>query len=107
MDLIKPRYMLSVAGLALVFAVGCGGETTDVSAGTDDFNKELAAEGASLDCPKEVDGGEGTEFECTLKGESGKTSKVKLKVVKQDGDLAVDIVDQAAFDNSRQEVAGQ
>ena len=107
MDLIKPRYMLSVAGLALVFAVGCGGETTDVSAGTDDFNMELAQEGSKLECPKEVDGGEGTEFECTLKGKGGQSEKVKLKVVKQNGDLAVDTVDQAAFDTARQKVSGQ
>lgn len=107
MDLLKRRHMLSVAGLALVFAVGCGGEKTDVSAGTEDFNKELAAEGSKLECPKEIDGGEGTEFECTLKGQSGKASKVKLKVVKQGEDLAVDVADQAAFDNARQEVVGE
>jgi hypothetical protein len=106
MDLLKPRHMLSVAGLALVFAVGCGGETTDVSAGTADFNKELAQEGSKLDCPKEVDGGEGTEFECTLTGKGGE-EKVKLKVVKQGGDLAVDTADQAAFDTARQKVAGE
>jgi glycerate-2-kinase len=99
--------MLSVAGLALVFAVGCGGEKTDVSAGTSDFNKELAAEGSTLECPKEVDGGEGTQFECTLKGKGGQAEKVQLKVVKQGGDLAVDTVDQAAFDTARQKVQGQ
>jgi hypothetical protein len=106
MNLFKPSHMLSVAGLALVFAVGCGGSTTDVSAGTADFNKELAQEGSKLDCPKQVDGGEGTEFECTLTGKGG-SEKVKLKVVKQDGDLAVDTADQAAFDTARQKVAGQ
>lgn len=106
MELLKARHMLSVAGLSLVFAVGCGGEKTDVSAGTEDFNKELSAEGSKLECPKEVDGGEGTEFECTLSGQGGKESKVKLKVVKEGEDLAVDVVDRAAFDNARQEVAG-
>lgn len=107
MDLLRPRHMLSVAGLALVFAVGCGGEKTDVSAGTEDFNQELSAEGSKLECPKEVDGGEGTEFECTLKGQGGKEAKVKLKVVKQGDELAVDVVDQAAFDEARQQVVGE
>ena len=32
------------------------GEKTDVSAGTEDFNQELAPQGLSLDCPKEIDG---------------------------------------------------
>lgn len=99
--------MLSVAGLALVFAVGCGGEKTDVSAGVGELNKQLSAQGAALDCPKEIDGGEGAEFECTLKGtEGGKESKVKLKVVKENGDLAVDIADQAQFQSALQSIAG-
>jgi hypothetical protein len=98
--------MLPVAGLALVFAAGCGTKKTDVTAGTADFNKELAPEGSKLDCPKEVVGGEGTVFECTIKGKSGKSVPVQLKVVKKDGDLAVQATDQQAYDTARQQAQG-
>jgi len=92
-----------VAGAA---ALGCGAKT-DVSAGVEDFNKDLAGEGLALDCPKEVKGGEGTEFDCTLKGtRNGKSVPVKLKVAKEEGDLVIDAADQKAFETARQEVAG-
>ena len=68
--------------LTASFAVGCGGETTDISAAVDDTNKNLQG-AAKLDCADEIDGGEGTEFDCTLKGtKSGKTEKVNLKIEK-------------------------
>jgi len=94
-----------VAGLALL-AAGCGGEKTDVSAGTEDFNQELKPQGITMECPKEVDGGENTEFECTLKGKSGDSKKVKLKVVKDGDDLAVDVADKASFDAAVKQLAG-
>jgi hypothetical protein len=93
------------ASALLVFAAGCG-DKTDVSAGVADFNKQLATDGLMLDCPKEIEGGEGTTFDCTLKGKNGKSAPVKLKVTKENGDLVVDVADQAAFDQVRQEVAG-
>ena len=91
---------------AMLAVAGCGGEKTDVSAATDDFNKELTAQGLSLDCPKEVDGGEGTQFDCTMKGEGGKSKTVQLKIVKEGGDLAVDVANKAEYDSTLKELAG-
>jgi hypothetical protein len=91
---------------AAVVAAGCGAKT-DVSAGVEDFNRDLAGDGLALECPKEVDGGEGTEFDCTLKGtRNGKSAPVKLKVAKEEGDLVIDAADQKAFETAKQEVAG-
>lgn len=91
-------------GAALLMA-GCG-KTTDVSAGTEDFNKELRPQGLSLDCPKEVDGGEGTEFDCTMNGEGGQSKTVRLKVVEEGGELAVDVANPQEFDATREELGG-
>jgi hypothetical protein len=79
---IRPRHSLSVIALGALFVVGCGGETTDISAAVDDTNKNLQG-AAKLDCADEIDGGEGTKFDCTIKGtKSGKTEKVNLKIEK-------------------------
>ena len=100
---------LGLAGLVSLSIVACGGEKTDVSGGVDKLNQTLAAGNVELDCPKTVDGGEGTTFDCTVKSKQGggKEAKVKLKVVKQGGDLAVDIDDQAAFGRAIQQVRSQ
>ncbi len=83
MPLPKPssRHALSVVLLAGLFAAGCGGQTTDISAAVDDTNKTLDG-AATLSCPKEIDGGEGTKFDCKLKGKAGETATVNLKVGK-------------------------
>jgi hypothetical protein len=108
MDRGRARVTLAAGALALVLAAsGCTTDKTDVSAGVDDFNKELAPEGLALDCPKEIKGGEGTVFQCTLKGtRNGKSAPVQLKVAKESGDLVVDAANQAEFDRLRAEVAG-
>jgi hypothetical protein len=101
---------LALACAAAVVAVGCGGETTDVSGGVENLNKQLTDQGiaAQLDCPDEVDGGEGTEFECTLKSEDGSTEeKVDLKVEKENDKLVVDVTDQAAWTQALQKVGGE
>jgi hypothetical protein len=103
------RFTRATSALAVgaaLAAAGCGGSTTDVSAGTEDFNQELKADGLSLECPKEVSGGEGTQFDCTMKGPGGKSKTVQLKIVTDQGDLAVDVVNKAEFDASRKELAG-
>jgi hypothetical protein len=77
------RGLLATGAVAALLVAGCGGQTTDISAAVDDTNTKLAQDGASIDCPNTVDGGEGTEVECTLKGtDSGKTEKVKIKIGK-------------------------
>ena len=50
----------------------------------------------------EIDGGEGTEFDCTLKGKGGKTETVKIKIIK-DG---IAPVDEKAYVSSLQKVTG-
>ncbi|HEX8744264.1 MAG TPA: hypothetical protein VF712_14125 [Thermoleophilaceae bacterium] len=109
----RPRRIATALTLACATALAvaaCGGETTDVSGGVENLNKQLADQGlaASLDCPKEVDGGEGTDFECTLKGdEGGKEEKVQMQVKKEGDKLVVDVKDRAAWAKAIQSVAGQ
>ena len=99
---------LGLAGLVSLSIVACGGTKTDVSGGVSKLNQTLAPGGVELNCPKTVDGGEGKTFDCDLKSKTGnKSAKVKLKVVKQGGDLAVDIDDQAAFGRAIQQVRSQ
>ena len=79
---------MALASAALV--AGCGGETTDVSQGVASINKDLAARHVRLACPKTIDGGAGKVFNCTLTNtRTGKSTRMKLKVVKQNGKLAV------------------
>ena len=105
MRFTKAWSAVPVIGLALL-ASGCGGEKTDVTAGTEDFNQELQPQGITMECPKEVDGGEGTEFDCTLKGKGGESKTVKLKVVKDGDALAVDVADRAGFDAAVKQLSG-
>ncbi|HVE67073.1 MAG TPA: hypothetical protein VNB64_00690 [Solirubrobacteraceae bacterium] len=85
------RRLAAVPVLLAALAAGCGGEKSDVSGGVNAINQELAQQGARLDCPKEVDGGEGATFECDLEGtQTNKSTKIEMKIVKENGDLAVD-----------------
>ena len=100
---------LALVTVAAAVAAGCGGEKTDVSGGVDNLNERLTQQGipAKLDCPKEVDGGEGTKFECTLKAnEGGKEEKIQMQVQKEGDDLVVDVQDQQAFEKALASVAG-
>jgi hypothetical protein len=101
---------LALVSVSAVVAAGCGGEKTDVSRGVDNLNERLTQQGipAKLECPNEVDGGEGTDFECTLKAnEGGKEEKIQMEVQKEGGDLVVDVKDQQAFEKALASVAGQ
>jgi predicted small secreted protein len=106
--MIKPLLCILVVAAA-AFATACGTERTDVSAGVDQLNSQvLSAQGLEADCPDEVEGGAGTEFECTLKATSGGgEQKVKLKIVEEEGELAVDRADPAAFDKAVSELAAK
>ena len=109
MTRLRAAAALSLASITVVMGAGCGGEKTDVSKGVDNLNERLTQQGipAKLDCPKEVDGGEGTEFECTLKASSGgKEQKIKMEVQKEGGDLVVDVKDQQSFEKALAAVAG-
>ena len=100
---------LALFSTTAIVAAGCG-EKTDVSGGVDNLNERLTQQGipAKLECPKEVDGGEGTKFECTLKANEGdKSAKVQMQVQKEGDDLVVDVTDQQAFEKAITDVAGQ
>ena len=62
-----------------------------MSKGVANINKDLlSAQGVRLDCPKTVDGGAGTVFTCTIRNTKNKRSaKLRMKVAKQNGQLAV------------------
>lgn len=69
-----------------------------MSGGVKQIEDNLLQGKATLDCPKEIDGGEGTVFDCTLKATSGDTQeKVQLKVAKENGELAVALADPKKF----------
>jgi hypothetical protein len=100
------RTRLCVLAGAVVVAAGCGGEVTDVSEGVDRLNQQvLQPQGARLECPDEVDGGEGTTFECTMRSTNGDASApVTMKIVEERGELAIDTADQQQFERARERV---
>jgi len=97
---------LAVALVSMAVAVGCGGEKTDVSQGVDNINKDLLnGQHVQLGCPKEIDGGEGAVFTCTLTNTRNKKStKLKMKVTKQNGELAVDINSEKEFQKALERI---
>ena len=103
-----PAAFALLAVLALV-AAGCGGEKTDVTSGVDNLNERLDQQGipAELDCPDEVDGADGTEFDCELKAQEGdRKQKVKMEISKEGDDYVVDVKDQPSFERAIVAVAG-
>ena len=99
---VRLRHTLSLAALTPLLVAGCGGETTDISAAVDDTNKNLDGT-ATMACDDEIDGGEGTKFDCTLKGKGGKTETVQIKIIK-DG---IAPVSEKAYVASLEKVTGQ
>jgi hypothetical protein len=98
---------LAVALVSLTTA-GCGGSTTDVSQGVDSINKDLRPRGAQLQCPKEVNGAAGTVFSCTLVNpRNKKTAKVKMHVIKQNGQLAVAFVNEKSVQQTLIEIGAR
>ena len=104
--MIKLRFSVLAVVAVAALAVGCGTEKTDVTEGVEQLNSQiLAPQGAELDCPKEVDGGEGETFECTMKATNGDASApVTMKIVEEDGELAIDIADEKQFDRALEQV---
>jgi hypothetical protein len=99
----------ALASITAVVAAGCGGEKTDVTSGVDNLNERLSQQGipAKLECPDEVDGAEGTEFDCTLKASEGdRSQKIKMEISKEEDDYVVDVKDQPAFERAIVTVAG-
>lgn len=106
--MIRFRMSLLAVLAAAAFAAGCGGERTDVSQGVEELNKILNQQGASLDCPDEIDGGEGATFDCTMKSTKGDvTAPVQMKIVKEGGELKVDQADAQQFREALEKVIQQ
>ena len=103
---VKSRGGLAVVLASMAVAAGCGGEKTDVSQGVANINKDLLnGQSVRLGCPKEVDGGEGTVFTCTITNTRNKKStKLKMKVTKQNGQLAVDINSEKEFQKALERI---
>jgi hypothetical protein len=104
---VKARWSgsLAVALVSTAAAIGCGGETTDVSQGVASINRDLAKQRLRLACPKSVNGGAGKVFTCTLTNtRTGKKTPMRLKVAKQNGKLAVAPVDGREFPRAVQRV---
>jgi hypothetical protein len=105
---VKARWWSGALAVGLVStatAIGCGGETTDVSQGVVSINKDLARQHLRLGCPKSVDGGAGKVFTCTLTNtRTGKKTTMRLKVAKQNGKLAVAPADGKEFPRAVQRV---
>jgi hypothetical protein len=96
---------LAVALVSLATAAGCGGETTDVSQGVASINRDLAKQRLRLACPKTVNGGAGKVFTCTLTNtRNSKSTKMMLKVAKQNGKLAVAPVNGKEFPAALQRI---
>jgi hypothetical protein len=105
---IRARIALALLATTALVVAGCGGEKTDVSKGLDNLNERLTQQGipAKLECPDEVDGGEG-EFDCTLKAEEGdREQKIRMEIYKEGKDYVVDVKDQPAFERAIVTVAG-
>ena len=105
--MIKPTHRLLVLlSLCSGALAGCGTEKTDVSQGVEKLNAQvLSQQGAELDCPDEVEGGEGATFDCTMKGTGGdRTADVQMKIVEEEGELAVDIANGPQFERALETV---
>jgi C-terminal processing protease CtpA/Prc len=104
LNLSGSRRLLAVSVVAGALIAGCGSQESDLSGAIADSNKNLAENGVTLDCPKKVDGGDGTKVKCTLTGkDTGKKVPVEVKVK---GDSIVP-VDQAAYEQAIHEASGQ
>lgn len=99
---------LALAALAAVLAAGCGGEKTDIGDAIDARNEAFQQQGVpvKLDCPDQVDGQEGTEFDCDLVASTGgDKKKVRMKIDNEGDDLTVDFKDTAAFERTAAQLA--
>ncbi len=96
--------ILLAAPVSLLTA--CAGGTVDIAPAVDELNATLAEAGVSASCPTdEVESG--VSFTCTLTGEdTGASADVEMAVTEIDGELQLDVVDQAAFEQAVLEVSG-
>jgi hypothetical protein len=104
--------MLAIRSTAAAIAVGlialalaaCGSSDMETGPALEEANKAFADLGVTIACPDTVD--PAAEFTCTLKGPGGEGIEVQMKVVEQDGEKALDTVDQGAFEEALMKAAG-
>lgn len=99
---------LAAVTVAAVLAAGCGGEKTDIGDAIDARNEAFQQQGVpvKLECPDQVDGQEGTEFDCDLvASRGGDKEKVRMKIDTEGDDLTVDFKDTAAFERTAAKLA--
>jgi hypothetical protein len=107
----RPRRIvaaLALAGLVAVAGAGCGGKKTDIADAIDARNDAFQQQGVPvrLECPDEVDGHNGTEFDCDLvASRGGGKEKVRMKIDEEGDDLTVDFKDTAAFERTAAQLA--
>ena len=99
---------LALVTVASALVAGCGAEKTDIGDAIDARNEAFQQQGVPvrLDCPDQVDGHEGTEFDCDLvAAQGGDKKKVKMKIDTEGDDLTVDFKDTAAFERTAAQLA--
>lgn len=93
---------MSLVVLALAACGGSGG--LDPSKAVEEANKSFKDLGVTMTCPDSVSKEE--SFTCTLTGKDGTAVEVDMKVAEQDGESAIDTVDQGKFEEALKKAAG-
>ena len=96
--------LLAIAATALTLAA-CGSSGMDPSKAVEEANKAFVDLGVTMSCPDSVE--KDKPFTCTLTGKDGTEVSVDMKVAEQDGESAIDTVDQGKFEEALKKAAGQ
>lgn len=93
----------AVCLIALAIAA-CGSSEMETGPALEEANTAFAELGVTISCPDSVD--PAAEFTCTLDGPGGEGIEVQMKVAEQEGEKALDTVDQGAFGEALMKAAG-
>jgi hypothetical protein len=99
---------LAVVTAAGVVAAGCGGDKTDIGEAIDQRNEAFQSQGipVKLECPDQVDGHKGAEFDCELvASRGGQKEKVRMEIDEEGDELTVDFKDTAEFERTAAKLA--
>jgi hypothetical protein len=99
----------TLAPLLVALALGlaaCGSSTVDITQAVDGLNDTLLAANVQVTCP-ETQVEEDATFTCQVESTDGARSiDVEMKVVDENGEPALDVVDAAAFQAALEEASG-
>lgn len=104
MTAIRTASTAVAVGLIALALAACGSSEMETGPAVEEANTAFAELGVAMDCPDTVD--PEAEFTCTLTGPAGEAVDVRMKVAEQDGESALDTVDQAAFEEALMRAAG-